>query len=751
MSISSHKTPFPNRSRFAMPKADSPLSSLVSSVTKELTNSGPIKREVSRASFALEGFAEDITNSFSESQQKLGVALQRVATEHFMAMPNVRKQGEEVKTAFTKAQLFAGTVAGMMAGAPEDYLGMVPQYNKPSMEGYLGTFIPARDGTIIERRFAAEAYDERDNKNAVVYSTVYNMQAAKQDEFGEAFFPTVVVTPDQTGYHVCIRLIQVFDELHRNASGALDKFNKKNIIRAVIDPTILENDSTDIIPVYTTGGSGSSANFVSSSDVAPSTILMDGQPSFSTSPLAIDASFSLLGLSQTPAILNSGFEDQYDAIDTDVVLKSIYIKLTGTVSSATVTEVFKFDTEQLPLAVFNYSVQDNYRVMQLAFRNNAPLFKSTSLTVSGSASQLLAPLASGGQYAARLDVNVYGTVNLELGDTQLTAAPVKVDNITDAFGVTVATTGSPGTALYGVFTGATIIGYDLKARRTNSNRRTRGQLVDTTFYNQVYAVPLLSPITAGRPVGGSADNQESSDLAALITTTHVRTSNSAVSRLISVRDMLNQYVNTTDNINNPPDILGVARFLVTPWFESQTYNAPDVVDSIKSSERAEDIQQSLISLIRDMAYRGYRNSGYKAAADARAGGVADTPTVIIGTDVVISRYLQVTGDFRTLGPDFNVKIVATLNENVAGQIFFTFGEFGTGKDGVPNPLHFGNMAWKPELTLVIPMTRNGSISKELSVSPSYLHVVNLPILMYIVVTGIEDVVVAKNAINFHSV
>ena len=40
---------------------------------------------------------------------------------------------------------------------------------------------------------------------------------------------------------------------------------------------------------------------------------------------------------------------------------------------------------------------------------------------------------------------------------------------------------------------------------------------------------------------------------------------------------------------------------------------------------------------------------------------------------------------------------------MTGKIVMSFGEFGAGKDGVPNPMHFGNMAWKPELTLVLPL------------------------------------------------
>ena len=88
---------------------------------------------------------------------------------------------------------------------------------------------------------------------------------------------------------------------------------------------------------------------------------------------------------------------------------------------------------------------------------------------------------------------------------------------------------------------------------------------------------------------------------------------------------------------------------------------------------------------------------------------------------------------------------------MAGKIIMSFGVFDSGMDGVPNPMHFGNMAWKPELTLVLPLHRNGANSKELTVQPSFLHITNLPIMSSLVVNGISDVAASKVPVNFHSV
>lgn len=46
----------------------------------------------------------------------------------------------------------------------------------------------------------------------------------------------------------------------------------------------------------------------------------------------------------------------------------------------------------------------------------------------------------------------------------------------------------------------------------------------------------------------------------------------------------------------------------------------------------------------------------------------------------------------------------------------------------PHPLHFGNMAWKPELVLVTPLARADATIKELVVQPAFKHITQLPIM-----------------------
>jgi len=71
--------------------------------------------------------------------------------------------------------------------------------------------------------------------------------------------------------------------------------------------------------------------------------------------------------------------------------------------------------------------------------------------------------------------------------------------------------------------------------------------------------------------------------------------------------------------------------------------------------------------------------------------------------------------------------------------------------GVLNPMHLGNMLWSPEATLVIPVTRDGQVSRELTVMPRFRHIVNVPVMGVVEVTNIPQVVSTKTNINFKNV
>lgn len=647
---------------------------------------------------------------------------------------NLTALSARMNTSLESYQIDAGVVGGLVSLDPKAMLG-----NKQSLmisaENMQVVGMPAGEG-FDARPLSLEAYDDRDNKNAALYTIAYNMQSSRQDDFCETLFPTIVLSPDQVGITITVRLMQVFNELYRQISGALDNYNKKNIIRAVADPTILKNEMTRIIPVYRPE---SAANFVASAKLAPRTIDLEGE-AISTSSLAVGKKFSLLGISQTDHLLESGVMDITDSIEQGIRLKYVVIEVGN--------DVLKFDVSNLPTSEFTYATQGNFRKMQLNFESSSVLINADTKNAAGGALDTLAPVVSG-DYIVRLDVGASGSVNLELGDTEVFGNKATVFSVQNSTGELLSLSSAPGSTIAALFANAKVIGYELVAYRSNLNRRQRGQLIDTTFFTQAYNVYFTNPITAIHPV--TMDGQtDASDLQALVTATRIRTSNAGVKALIEAAQTLREFVDARDYQGVPPDVLGVGRFYVLPSYFEETIDMTQIINSLTSFERAQDMQAALVNKIRDYAFRMYRDSQYKAAADALAGGLAPVPNVIIATDPVLARYLTVAGDLRTLGGEFNCRVVSSLDVRVAGKIFITFGVFDETRNTQPNPLNFGNMLWSPEVTVVLPIARNGQISKELAVAPRFRHIVNTPILTVLTVNNVPDVV-GKVSIDFHSV
>jgi hypothetical protein len=257
----------------------------------------------------------------------------------------------------------------------------------------------------------------------------------------------------------------------------------------------------------------------------------------------------------------------------------------------------------------------------------------------------------------------------------------------------------------------------------------------------------LSPITALKPLTDPGQD-DGGNLATLVTLTQLMTSQAGVNELVKAASILKQYVEGAqgDIAAVAPSVLGAGRLLVRPQYLSDKIDYDTDIDSLRSQDRIADLKAVMVNKLTDMAYRLHRDSEYEIASNARYGGQAPQPTAIIGTDPYLYQYLMRDGDLRTLGEQFKIKIVSSYNPAVRCRIFMAFGQFDGSENTTPNPLHFGTMAWKPELVTTLPISRNGQTSKELTVQPSYLHFVNCPIMGVLEVVNVPNVVASKVSI-----
>ena len=606
-----------------------------------------------------------------------------------------------------------------------------------SIEGQKGVVGAASLSDAFARRLPAmEAYDESNNRDSVVYTVAYNFLAAKQNDFGEAFYPTHVVSNDNIGVTVSLRLIQVYDDIKRNVNGALARFNRKNIVKALIDSTILKNEMTRVVPVVR---AQSLANFVDPALVPAAPVMLEGE-SINTAPLKVGVEMDLIGLSQTDTLLAAGVMDRTDGLDRSISLQNIYIKVGA--------DVLSYNVSNLATANFLASPQENYKRHNLAFNSHSLVVNKDKKRADNTALVELADVVTE-NLILQIKVSMTGSVNIEEGGLVVFGNSVKIEKAFDQNGVELALTHAKVAPLVTKFATAEIFGYTLKAYRNNLNKRQRGQLLDTTYQNQTWGLYLRSPVSVIRPP--NADSQtDSGDLASLVAATFVRTSNEAVTTLLETAAMLKEYVDSRVPTSLAPDLFGVARELLEPTYIGESLDVAAVINSVSSHEKAADIQAVLTQKIRDIASRLYRDSGFQAVVETKVAGIDGEPTIIVGTDPMTARYLMVDGDTRLTGPTFNYKVVTTSDERMQGKLVIALG-YPDQTEGTLNPIHFGYMLWSPEATIVIPQARGDQISKELTVMPRFRHITNVPVMGMVEVKNIPDVVSKKISIDFHNV
>lgn len=339
-------------------------------------------------------------------------------------------------------------------------------------------------------------------------------------------------------------------------------------------------------------------------------------------------------------------------------------------------------------------------------------------------------------------VTLTGELNTEFGNAEVNAGKVTVHSIFNVDGEKLDLKTGPGAALVTALAKLAVIGWDPAARLSNANRRERGLQLNNQEYTERYPVPLGAPISIPSPL---AENRDAGEINSLIAATRIRNSNNGITKLINYAESLGSFVVAAESgmdQNDIPEIEGIARFLIRPWFRHLDLHLPDHINSLTSHERLADVSAVLVNAIRDGVYEAFRASNIKTALDALTGYTGEKVRVLIGTDPVLSRYIMTQGDTRTLSDDLEFDKVSTMDARMVGEIYYTFIRPGEGIDA----LNFGSMLWIPELISNVQVARGNAQFREAMVQPRARHVVHLPILGRIRVTGLDEVVMGRTSV-----
>lgn len=642
----------------------------------------------------------------------------------------------------TEEQLESGAVAALAAHDPEAYATAAMKVTNDG-DAQVNS-APDVDGTTM----AVESYDNSNVTAQLPFSIIYNTLAARQGPLAEAFFPTQVLTPDVSNVAVSITRSVLMNDFRHNDSGRPVDLNRINLADAAFDASILSRNATKMVPVHL----ASVNDHLFHPDFTPVPAISDGQE-VETAPLLVDTEMDFIGVCQPGMAHVAGNSDWSDTIANPVYLQTAYFKITNKagVSSIVGTRLGNGTAR----ALFSKKTQGQEMEMGLQYTGDRLVLSSETTDKDGNpaaALDFLRTQPNAGRYF-EFTVSLNGEIFLNTGTLTVQGAKGRIKRLMlNQNGViSQINDETQFQAMSTEIASIEFVAFDLDANRSNLNRAQRGDITDTFEEREMYSVGLSTPITAIIP---TTDTRTTSDLLGPITATRLRNDNNAITKLYSYSAELEEArISYDKHLPRNNQVEGIARWVMTPFYERINVSVLDMLNNLRTADKQVDVQMTLVNLMREVIYRGYRDSNYETALRMQTGVEGEKPKVLIGTDTVLANHLIIQGDNRLAGLNFESEIYTSVDRRL--------GEFGTDVHdifitltrGIPlDPMSFGTFLWMPELATTLQISREGGrTSNEVMVQPRCRHIVQLPFLIHITVNDLAVALVQKSSIDFQPV
>jgi len=584
---------------------------------------------------------------------------------------------------------------------------------------------------------AMESFDGQVVSSNTPYSFAVNMVMARQDEFTETIYPTVVLKPGVSGCAVAATVEKIEGQyLRSNASADRLKRNSVSLVKALIDAdSILAGEKTRLVPVLN----------ATNAEVLVDTLAYDTTvtgETIRTAPIKPDVDAPLMGISQTAAQLSQGVRDNTDAMDDTVILENVYYTLTdGTDTSTHVINVSGYTSARWVPTASGHS-----KDIALNFVSDSLVISvDNTKQVDGSASAVLDNLNMPGHTIVVRGV-LYGSGNTEIGDLSVSKGKFELLELRDAAGNVVPQTDAKFTTVKGIIDAMEFIGYEVDAYATNSNLRQTGYILSAETVNTIYSVGYRTPISVLKPQIHTADvDNDANKIKSFGNQARAMSTVLGINKLLKYAGFLrNATENGIELVTN--ELAGAAKDLVNPYYTNKEIDLATVVDSTNSKDITANIKGAISAVIAQTVNEMMDGSGYLDAFENTNMNLGAKPTIIIATDRKIKAALTGDGQPLDLGGNVNVKVVATGSKQFINKIMV----MPTTGSKALNVLNFGFRAFVPTPTVEVKRSINGTSINALYNQPAFEFVNLLPILAEFDVTGFETVT-KKIPQNVHTV
>ena len=626
-----------------------------------------------------------------------------------------------------------------------------------------------------------EAFDGQTLKPVKATTVLISTATSKQDDFADAFFPLINLAPTDAFYEITYRQDSIQKEfLHvglteqgvNKTAGASIGINieevQEPVLKNLFNNSLLGENKLKLIPYYA-DAEGQEVTVLAADETLltdlPS-LFVGHEISYQTAPYVMGADIDIRALAQLNSEAAKGvLADYTDALDRSLSVSNLYL--------SNGTDYAKIGLKYFPRTKFYSSVEGNNKQLTLAFDTNIVLDTANTfkLDVSDVASggvvkegtDPLFTIASAGTdpYLVTVRAAISGTADTQTTSVRLSAAKLVVVKVQK---VVLDTNGDRTGELIDVSKDDQIFkdartavealeikGYDLDASLTNSNFRKRNLLLTSLEYKYRYICPIRSGVQVVGPLY-DVDGQDND-----LFFTNVESQSLTISAMMSI-DAVKSVVEFAGRLEelNTSGQLAAYQFdspvtkAIYPWYNKQTKDVKDLVDSTRSLERREDVAAAIMNKIRDAVIVMGIESNYTPVYEKIYNN--KHKTVVIGTDPYIASYLgvqlqpsinaSVTSNKISLTQDTDAIVVSSANPLMRGKVIVSYiVDDDPNRNTAYNMLSFGfGLFSAPYVREVQARSMHGGVQKEVHVNPRWQYYPTLPVVAEFEFTGISEAI-----------
>ena len=663
------------------------------------------------------------------------------------------RSGVDIKSAAAQA---AGAAIVGAAGKEHEYCQLVgrestaPDALEPGTVGSYGFDYGS------ESMVGTEYYTEKDLDKNLGLSYAMNVRALEtQSDFAETLYPTITVDAGDAGVTIRTKITTIYKgmrhALYKKDSVAAER---RNLVDALTDHTVLEDDAIALVPYFLEGDEGNTAEFVSKDIIEPTDVQLGRVAAYPTSYLKFGSEDrNLFSLAAHPGIAAEGY-DETDEIAAGATLSKVLVSIRKKGEAVEAGQLMELNVQNMQYAAFQRPAEGGGRELVLNFRQNKFGLSGASRDRNGDTIAALAALEQQ-QYRLQYTMRIRGEITVNDGMESIDQPQVKVTKLINSQGQSESFEKGTGKSIVDNIV-IEPLGFKYAMTRTNENRRTQGALLESIWETENFKLRLGSPLTTKSPIGAEGiDDAERLD--DLISAVNIRNESLAVTQTLNYTEQLEALIPTLVGEYDQVSIQGLGRHWIRPWFERKPFNVNGSVSTLESKHASANARAALLTALGDQVTRAVQESRYMPALRTYLADNKARPTIVLACDEVTASMLLCAspGEMRLLGDRYDFKIVTTndtrwrdMEDEQEGPIrrLQWFLQVPS-EDGAVNVLNWGNHFWTPVLVTNTNIQRQGSVSKELTVQPRNLHVNHCPITGILDVKGITDYATTKPSLD----